>query len=318
MEYSLEYKTGQMLLCGFRGKNAAAAKPIIRAIKNYHLGGVWLTDADSPMGHTSGNIESPQQLQSLINDLKAASEVPLFVAIDAEGGQVIRLKEEYGFPQTLSAARLGRADDLQLTYRQAREIALRLEKLGINFNFAPVVDLAVNPANRALAGKERCFSDDPQTVIRHARQAIRANREMGILSCLKHFPGHGSAAGDTHLGFVDASARWTQEELLPFNTLIAEGLADAVLTSHLFIEQIDPQFPVTFSATAIEGLLRGESGFTGVVLSDDLHMGAIRQNYSLEETLMQAIMAGIDILVFSNLEPYDARLIPTVVKIVKT
>jgi len=317
MGFSLEYKIGQMILSGFRGADAVSAAPMIKAIKEYHLGGVWLTDADSPMGKVEGNIKSPRQLQELTGRLKEASELPLLVAIDGEGGRVIRLKKRYGFPETSSARALGEINIPDLTRRHAKHVADMLQLMGINFNLAPVVDLDINRSNSALAGKDRCFSGDARVVIRHARQVILAHRETGILSCLKHFPGHGSASGDTHRGLVDASAQWRPEELLPFKTLIAEDLADAVLTSHLFIKQMDTQFPITFSAAAIAGVLRRELGFKGVVLSDDLHMGAIRQNYSLEETLERAVNAGVDLLVFSNIEPYEAQLIPTVVRIVK-
>ena len=298
MEYALEYKIGQMVMTGFSGIAPDENTAVVKAIKEFHLGNVWLTD----LPKKEGNIKSAAQVKKLVKGLNAHSEIPLFIAIDAEGGEVIRLKEEYGFPATFSAKSLGRINDPQLTFNEAQKTARLLRSLGINLNLAPVVDLALNPLNPSLAKKERCFSDYPESVYQHARAVITAHHEQGVFCCLKHFPGHGSTTNDSHLGFVDASATWERAELKPFSRLIKENLADAVLSAHILIKHLDDTYPATLSANIINGLLRSKIGYGGIVLSDDLLMGAIRHNYSQIEAIEQAVNAGVDILLYSKME----------------
>jgi len=300
---------GQMLMFGFHGAFPNETAQIIADIKKFNLGGVWLTDNNSPMGETIGNIASASQVRKLTSDLQAASQTPLFIAIDAEGGQVIRLKEQYGFPPTHSAQYLGKKNDLVLTKASYSAIARQLKELGINFNFAPVVDLNLAPKNPALGGKQRCFSDDPQTVIVHARVAIEAHHTMKIITCLKHFPGHGSAKDDSHLGMVDITSTWQPDELTPFKILIDEGRAEAVLVAHVIHTKIDSLYPASLSAEFIQNKLQDKLGFDGLVVSDDLNMGAIENHFSHKETLEQAINAGTDLLVFSNLHPYRSDFV---------
>jgi len=308
---------GQMLMFGFRGAYPQQTRQIINDIQKYHIGGVWLTDNDSPLGKTTGNIASAAQVKDLTRRLRAASESPLFIAIDAEGGKVIRLKEQYGFPATLSAQALGRINDPLFTRRQAAVIAARLKELGINFNLAPVVDLNLAPQNPALGAKERCFSSNAATVTAHARSVIDAHREYKILTCLKHFPGHGSAQNDSHLGMTDITQSWREQELEPFKTLIEEGRADAVLAAHVIQKNIDPKYPASLSRIFIRDILRARLGFDGLVLSDDLDMGAIKQNYNLKEALERAVNAGNDMLVFSNLRPYKPNFVSRVISIIR-
>lgn len=304
----LEAKIGQMLLVGFRGLAVGDDHFIVRDIRERNLGGVVLFDYDVPAGRPERNVESPAQVQALVASLRAAAAEPLLVAIDQEGGAVSRLDEAHGFPATVSAGQLGRLDDLAVTRERAGQMAETLAGLGINLNLAPVVDLCLNPDNPIIARYERCFSADPERVAAHALEFIAAHHERGVLTTLKHYPGHGSSTGDTHEGLVDVSGTWSRAELEPYERIIAAGQADAIMTAHVFNRQLDAAYPATLSAATIGGLLRGELGYDGVVISDDLQMGAIAGPYGFETAVRLAVEAGVDILAFSNNLAYDEQV----------
>jgi beta-N-acetylhexosaminidase len=237
--------------------------------------------------------------------LQSQAAIPLLVAIDQEGGRVNRLKADYGFPPSVSHEELGRLDQPAATRRHSALIAHTLAELGINLNLAPVVDLDANPDNPIIKGKGRSFSSDPEAVARHAAEFVKAHRARGVLACAKHFPGHGSAAGDTHLGLVDVTATWHERELLPFQRLIAAGLCDAIMSAHVFNRRLDTERPATLSRAVITGLLREQLGFAGIVISDDMEMKAISGHYGLENSVPAAIAAGVDVLCFGNNLSYD-------------
>src|SRR5699024_4370168 len=202
-EVSLDFKIGQMLNIGFRGMSVDESSHIRRDIQQYHLGGVTLFDYDVPKDTAYRNIRSETQLKALTQELQQLSPTPLFIAIDQEGGKVARLKPKYGFPASVSAQYLGELNNLDSTRFYARETAQTLAELGINVNLAPVVDLNSNPQNPVIGGLERSFSSDAQTVIKHASAYIETLHDYGILTTLKHFPGHGSSEKDSHKGVVD-------------------------------------------------------------------------------------------------------------------
>jgi len=306
--YSLEEKIGQMLMIGFRGTEINSTSTITKQIKALNPGGIWLTDNDSPLGKTLGNIESPEQVKELTSTLQEISKIPLFISIDAEGGKVIRLKEKYGFPSTYSAKHLGNKGDLQFTFSESIKIASLLSHLGINLNFTPVVDLELNSENPPLAKKERCFGADVDTVINHSREVIKAHDQLNVLTVLKHFPGHGSSGTDSHLDLVDVSSSWNQIEILPYKTFIAEGLTDIILSAHVKVNSLDNKLPATLSKNILTGLLRQKMGFTGLIISDDLNMGAIYKNFNYSEAIALAINAGVDMLLQGNVLNYDANL----------
>lgn len=317
---SLDVKIGQMLLVGFRGLTVDEGHPIISAIRQHHLGGVILFDYDRPLQTPVRNIESPEQVQRLTASLQAYADIPLFVGIDQEGGRVNRLKERYGFPPTFSAQFLGQ-QPVDRTRQQAEQTAIQLENAGINLNFAPVVDLNRNPDSPAIGKVERSFSADQQAVIAHARAWIDAHHAHGILCALKHFPGHGSALEDSHLGFVDVTSTWQREELLPYQSLLQDGFDDVIMTAHIFHGGLDPEYPATLSRRIVTGILREDLGFEGVVISDDMQMQAIAAHYDLETAIFLAISAGVDILTFgNNLSVYDdnipARAMEIIAKLV--
>jgi len=302
---TLSEKIGQILMIGFRGLEAGDRSPIVQDIRAGRIGGVVLFDRDLALKTGERNIRSPRQVKKLIAALQNAAAVPLLVAVDQEGGQVARLKEKHGFPATVTPQSLGDLDDPGETRRQAGTIAAALAKAGFNLNFAPLVDLNVNPANPIIGRYQRSFSADPDTVTRHALAVIEAQREHGVASCLKHFPGHGSSRQDSHLGFTDVSATWAPLELAPYRELIAHGLADAIMTAHIFNRRLDPEFPATLSKKIITGLLRKEMRFAGVVISDDMEMKAISAEYNRKTALALALNAGIDIILMANNRVYD-------------
>lgn len=308
---SLDIKLGQMLIVGFRGTEVTKVSPIAKAIQNLHLGGVVLFDLHVPTRKTEPlrNIESPTQVKKLIEDLQSFAEIPLLVTIDQEGGIIRRLKEKDGFPKTVSHQYLGELNSTDSTFQHTTILANTLKKLGFNMNLAPVVDLNVNPENPIIGKLERSFSSDPAEVFKHAFYYINAHKQQKVLTCLKHYPGHGSSKADSHLGLVDVSQTWTLTEVLPYQNLINAKLVDAIMTAHVFNIGLDSIYPATLSRKVIEGALRMEMKYDGVVISDDMNMGAITQHYGFEKGIELAVNAGVDILCFgNNSEVYDPNL----------
>lgn len=314
---SLAHKIGQMLIVGFQGLGIDANAPVVRDLREHNLGGVILFEQDVPSGTWVRNIQSPDQVRALVAALHEFAPTPLLVAIDHEGGQVNRLKEHYGFPPTVSHQTIGNTNDLAYTRQQATSMAQTLQQLGINLNFAPVVDLHVNPANPVIARYGRSFSADPAQVAAHALAFIAAHHKHGIRCTLKHFPGHGSSLHDSHAGFVDVTATWSRRELEPYRLLIDSGMADAIMTAHVFHANIDPNDPATLSYATIQGMLRDELGYDGVVVSDDLQMAAITQTYSVDIALQKAIRAGVDLLILANNAAYHVDTVPNTVALIE-
>jgi len=310
-EPTLKEKIGQMLLIGFKGMTLQEDDPVVQAILAQQIGGVILYDYDFKTKTYEHNIKNPEQVKHLTKQLQdytreAASRhgndfYPLLISIDYEGGKVNRLKENYGFPKTLSAAEIA-----QLSYeeagRYAQQMAATLREAGINLNFAPVVDVNVNPESPAIGKLGRSFSADPQKVIDYAGLFAKTYRQNGILCSYKHFPGHGSANGDTHLGFVDVTQTWKESELDPYKTLLNQGDGcQIVMTAHVVHYGLDSKgYPASISSSITNDLLRGGLRFDGVVITDDMQMKAIADNYGLAEAIRLAINAGADILVFAN------------------
>lgn len=307
---TLRQQIGRMLLVGFRGTTPAEAAATLADIRDRELGGVVLFDFDTPTGSPLRNIVSPRQVSDLVAALRnAAAGRPLIVAVDEEGGRVARLDPRHGFPPTLSAAALGARNDPAFTRRYARQVATTLGQVGIGLNLAPVVDLNLNPSNPIIGALDRSFGADPRLVVAQAEAFIAGHRDVGIRTAVKHFPGHGSAAGDTHLGVVDVTTVWKPIELEPFRRLIADQLTDAVLTAHVFNATLDPRHPATLSRPIVTGILRSQLGWDGVVISDDLQMGAIRAQYGYAEAVALAIEAGIDLLTIANQQLYEEGIV---------
>jgi len=317
-EPQLEYKIAQMLMVGFRGTQLTDSDPIVRDIRDYGLGGAILFDYDMVLRQYGRNITSPAQLRALTAQLQSyATDQPLFIAVDQEGGRVVRLKERYGFPATVSAQYLGSCNDLELTRRYAFSMADTLAENGLNVNFAPVVDLNVNPDNPVIGQLGRSFSADPDVVMAHSWEMIRAHDYNWTDTCLKHFPGHGSSTGDSHMGFVDVTDTWSEIELEPYRGLIRQGRCRMVMTAHIFNARLDPIYPATLSSAIITGILREKIGFDGVIVTDDMQMGAIEQHYSFDHAIERAIAAGADIIVIGNNLRYEPDIVPDTIALIR-
>jgi beta-N-acetylhexosaminidase len=302
---TLEEEIGQMLLIGFRGTEAAGDSPILEAIRELNIGGVVLFDYDVPTRTFPRNIENKSQVRRLIRSLQEAAGETLLVAVDAEGGLINRLKAKYGFLDIPSADEMGHKDEEECR-AVYRSLAGQLAGLGFNLNLAPVADLNLNPDNPVIGSLHRSFGRDAESVVPRLRAFIRSHHHEGVLTALKHFPGHGSSAEDSHKGLVDITETYRREELVPYRVLIGEGLADTIMTAHIHHREIDPRLPATLSSRFLQDILRKELGFEGVIISDDMQMGAIAENYGFEEAVVLAVKAGCDIIaIANNAEVYD-------------
>ena len=317
-EVDLRSKIGQMILLGFRGTTVTKDLPISTMIKDLQIGGIILFDYDVPSQSFPRNITGPAQVKQLIADLQSYSATPLFVSVDAEGGNVNRLKEKYGFANILSAKDMGKDATLKTTERESVALAQELKELGFNMNFAPVVDVDINPGNPVIGALGRSFSLNPKTVTDHAKVFIENHLANNIIPVAKHFPGHGSSTRDSHLGLVDITQTYKNEELLPYKILQKEGLLDVVMTAHIMNKNIDKNNPATLSPLFIKNILREEIGFGGVVISDDMQMNAIVDHYGFKEAVIGAVNAGCDILLLSNngTAKYDEELASKAIDII--
>ena len=302
-----------LLVVGFRGQTVGSTDWIVRAIKDPGLGGVILFDRDQLTG-TRRNIASPPQLAALVRSLRAAAgSAGLIVSIDQEGGQVARLNPGDGYPASRSEAQVGAQDDPAAAAAWARSMADELAAARINLNFAPVVDLDVNPTSPAIGALGRSFSADPAVVTSLAGQEIRAHHAAGVRCAIKHFPGIGSSTGNTDAGFVDVTRTWRPVELGPFRSLVQAHAPDAVMVGHVLNGQLDASRPASLSHATVTNLLRQGIGWDGAVVSDDMQAGAIRARYGTTEAIGLAVEAGVDLLVFANQAVYDPGIVATAV-----
>ena len=306
-----------MLLVGFRGLSISQCPKLSRQLEHGLVGGVILFDYDVPEKSSERNIRSPEQLASLTSELQAASPFPLLIGVDQEGGEIARLSPKHGFPETVSHKWLGQRNCLAVTRAKSRELAKILASCNINLNFAPCVDLDKNPGNPGIGVKGRSFSSDGPIVVQQAREFITAHHEQGVRCVLKHFPGHGSSHGDSHLGLVDVSSHGGDDKLLPFEQLIRLQFADAVMTAHIFNDKLDSRYPATLSKSVVTKRLKEKIGFAGPVFSDDLQMGAISAQFGLQAAIELALNAGIDIILFANNSVYDPDIVDKVIQCVK-
>ncbi len=307
----LEVMVGQMIMTGFRGTGQAPKSPefslFLEDVRSGKIGGVILFDRDWTTQKNGRNIVSREQVRALTKLLQQNAPTPLFIAVDQEGGKVRRLKPEHGFPEMPSARRMGTLSP-ENTYHEALRIGQALHDVGINLNFAPVADTATADSP-AIARLDRAFSTVPSEVAAHAAAFARGLGKAGVVAAYKHFPGHGSAAADSHHGFTDISTSWSIDELLPYTTdrLPRDSLL-MVMTGHLFLRQRDEALPASLSPSITTELLRQELGWNGVVITDDLQMEAIARSYSQEESLRLALHAGADILLLGNNLYYDPQI----------
>lgn len=299
-EKELKERIGQMIMVGFRGTEISEDSYIVKVIRDVKIGGVILFDFDIPSKSFPRNILNPEQTKKLIFDLQSYSATPLFLAVDVEGGKINRLKPEYGFSDFLSPKKLGEIGDTETTKKEATKLSQELKNLGFNMNLAPVVDVNINPDNPIIGALGRSFSSDPKEVASHAQAFIEAHNQNNIITAAKHFPGHGSSLEDSHLGMVDVTETYKEEEIIPYKILQDKGLFNAVMTAHIFNRTIDKDYPATLSSIFLTDILRKEIGFKGIIISDDMQMEAITKYYGIEEATIKAINSGGDIVLFSN------------------
>lgn len=291
---SLSIKIGQMIMVGMPGTSVDASSTVIQEIKQQRVGSVLLFE------NNINPTNSISNLNRLCKDLNNAAKIPLFLAIDQEGGKVNRLKTKYGFEAMPSAQQIGSKDDDSFSVAASQTIARAVHQAGMNLNFAPVVDVE-SASCPVLGQKQRCYSPSVETIIKIAGFMYEEHRKAGVISCVKHFPGHGSSTKDSHLGLTDVSKTWQEEELLPYKQLIADSSVDMIMVAHVVNKKLDPSgTPASLSKKMIGQLLRKEMSFNGVVITDDMQMHAISNFYGLEQSIKMAILAGVDILIFSN------------------
>ena len=289
---SLDIKIGQMILIGF--PKAEVDPIVLNEIKQGKVGTIILFEKNIPK-----SAASFAALKKIIWTYQNAAPVPLFVAIDQEGGKVNRLKDKYGFPRSITAKEMGRSLDSVKFY--AESIASNLAGLGINVNFAPCVDLGINKNNTVIYAVGRSFSANPDSVALYAEAYIKPHRKFGVITVLKHFPGHGSSLADTHVGVADVTKTWSEQELIPYQRLLDKEMVDGIMSAHIVNAELDQRkLPGTLSSRMIDSLLRKTMKYDGVVFSDDMQMHAITKQYGMEEAIKLAIQAGVDILCFSN------------------
>jgi beta-N-acetylhexosaminidase len=286
-----------MLMFGFHGMDFTSKSVVtfLQEIKNLQIGGTILFNY---------NIKSPAQLKNLTCRLKEAKK-DLLIAVDQEGGKVQRLNSAKGFIETASAKAVAAELSLQQAFKKYARMAEMLQENGINMNLAPLVDVDNKKSCHVIGGMNRSFGEDEMLVTKYANEFIKAHSQYKILTTLKHFPGHGFATMDTHKGMVDVTQDAQPNiELQPYQRLLAKKYYThhtAVMPAHIINRKMDQYgMPATFSKKIIDGLLRNKLRFDGVVITDALEMGAIQRHFTLEKTILNAILAGNDILLFAR------------------
>ena len=306
---SLERMAGQMIMVGFRGTGESPLSEDLHAlledIPAGRIGGVILFEPDYLTKKTR-NIHSLEQTAVLIRRLQRNAPIPLFVGVDQEGGKVRRFKEGHGVSPTPPAAELGLGTP-EATRAEAARLGETLHAIGINLNFAPSLDVDVNPASPAIGALGRSFSALPGNVAAHGAAFAQGLYSAGVIPCYKHFPGHGSATADTHLGLADVTATWTEAELAPYREILPDTVPAMVMPGHIVHTQKSGNLPASLSYEAISGMLRLELGWQGVVITDDLQMQAVEGRFSTKEAIRLAVLAGGDILLFGNNLRHDPQ-----------
>ena len=297
-EMSVEEKVGQMFIVRADTLEEDVAVDI---------GVSWVDEdmkqtlVDYPVGgviYFANNCYDPDQLSSLSDDLQASSDIPLFIAIDEEGGSVARIANNpefgvEGYDSMLSIGNTGNTDNAE---EVGETIGAYLSEYGINLDFAPVADIFTNPNNTVIGN--RSFGTDAETVSSMVSACIDGFHEQNVMTCIKHYPGHGDTSADTHSGYVQVDKTWDElkeQELLPFINNMEK--TDMIMAAHLTLPNVtDDKLPASLSKTLLTDKLRGELGYNGVIITDALGMGAIANNYSTAEAVVKVINAGADII----------------------
>lgn len=308
---SLDEKIGQMLLVGYPSDDAQSkwAKRIHSHIQNGQIGGILLF---------AKNIASPKQLKDLTSTIHSLNnKMPLLIAVDQEGGKVQRLSSKNGFEDFPSAYSVAKKMSIVEAAKTYDTMAQLLDTYGINLNFGPTVDLNINPDSPAIGAKQRSYSAQEDIVFSYARTFVQAHQKNGVKTCLKHFPGHGSAKSDSHKEMTDVSFTWQYKELKPYYDFIRANEAESVMVGHIHVKSLDDIYPASLSKTIVSGLLRQKLGFNGVVFSDDMNMQAISKYYGFKESIIKSIAAGVDVVVFSSYFTKESNVVKVFFEAVK-
>lgn len=281
-------QVGQRFMIGFDG--FAVSADARRLIRDFGVGSVILFKR---------NVDAPEQVAELVRELQsvardAGHDLPLLVAVDQEGGRVARMREPWTlWPPMRAVGRLGSEEHAR---RVGEALALELKACGIRLDFAPVVDVDTNPRNPVIG--DRSFGDDPELVGRMGAALIAGLQNAGVAACAKHFPGHGDTDVDSHLDLPAVEhprSRLEDVELRPFRRAIEARVA-TIMTAHVLVRELDDELPATLSPVIVQGLLREQLGYAGVIVSDDLEMKAVAKHWGPGEAAVLAAQAGCDIL----------------------
>lgn len=305
---TLNEKIGQMVMSGVDGYKIGDTT--IKMLKNYHVGGFII------MGD---NVQNAKQLRSLVNSLKTTnskSPIPLFLSTDQEGGRVERMPPEIKRLPTNKA--IGGVNNSEFSYKLGSIIAEELNSFGFNMDFAPVLDINSNPNNPVIG--DRSFGSNPEAVTKLGIQTMKGIMAGNIIPVVKHFPGHGDTSVDSHVGLPLVNnniKRLKSFEFIPFVQAI-KNKVDAIMIAHILLPKIDSKYPASMSKTIITNILRKDLNFAGVVITDDLTMGAITKNYSIGIAAVKAINAGADIVLVCHGYNNEVAVVEALKKAVST
>lgn len=293
---TMEEKIGQLFIFGFTGREID--EKTIDMIEKNHIGGFILFKE---------NIKSVEQNVDILNTLKETNKinpVPLFLAIDEEGGRVSRLPKP--FPKMPPAKAIGDINDKDISLQYGKTLGNRLKTIGFNMNFAPVMDINSNPKNPVIG--DRAFGTTIDVVVDNSIQVMEGISLENIIPVIKHFPGHGDTKTDSHIDIPVVNKTMDELEkleLIPFTQAIETGV-DSIMIGHILFPELDKSNPATLSNTIINDILREKLSFNGVIISDDMSMGAIAKNYNIEDAVVKFIKAGGDIALVCH--SYEVQL----------
>ncbi len=309
---------GQMMMVGFNGTTINEQSPIVKAIKNYHIGGVILFDHFDKKNERKGmarNISSPAQLKRLTKQLqyyaKKYHDAPLLIALDQEGGMITALKTEKGFKldDNYSQQKLGESNNQKEIYSQVLYRADLLKRYGINLNLAPVADLNLNPKNPSIGKLERSFGHDPIKVTKDLMASVEAYRKARIFCTLKHFPGLGSSKTNTDVKVSDVTETWKMVELIPYRELINRHQScHFIMVAHTINRRLDKSgLEASLSHEIVTGLLRHHLHFRGIIMTDDMDAKAIRGHVATAKAIRLAVLAGNNMILYGGTQGYDPK-----------
>lgn len=283
---SLDEKIGQLVISGVKG---TSIDPTIKNfIQKKYIGGVVFFKR---------NVDSANQVLKLTNyikDINKENKIPLFISVDEEGGLVSRLPKE--FIKLPKNSYIGKIDNPKFSYDIGKSIGKELSALGYNMDFAPVMDINSNPKNPVIGN--RSFGNNEKVVSKLGIETMKGLQSENVIPVIKHFPGHGDTSVDSHISLPivnNSLSRLNNFELIPFKSAINNG-ADVVMVSHILLPKIDSKYPASLSSKITTDLLRKDLKFNGVIVTDDMTMGAITENYDIGYASVKALLAGSDII----------------------